>query len=208
MKSWYRRRWFKILASFVLLIVLLFLFRVPLMKMAGNHLIDIDEPEKVEALFVLGGNSKDRASHAVQLYNEGFSPTLVCTGGNIPSVLEAIDTSLYEAEISVSLIRRLGVPESASIALTNSTSTLEEAQEIRAYCELEGLGHVGILSSLFHTNRVRNVFEEQFEDSDVELTFFGAPSSRYDESTWWTSEEGMIMVNNEYMKLLYYLVKH
>jgi hypothetical protein len=35
-----------------------------------------------------------------------------------------------------------------------------------------------------------------------------ANSLVYDSDSWWTSEEGLLMVNNEYVKLLYYLVKY
>ena len=142
------------------------------------------------------------------MYSQGYAPLVICTGGNIPSVLEAIDTTLYESEISAALAQRLGVPTYNLVALKSSTSTLEEAQEVKAYCEANGLKRIGVLSSMMHTNRVRNVFEKEFESSEIELLIFGAPSTRYDENQWWNSEEGMIMVNNEYMKLLYYLIKH
>jgi len=35
-----------------------------------------------------------------------------------------------------------------------------------------------------------------------------APSSEYDVNAWWNSEQGLLMVNNEYVKTLYYLLKH
>jgi hypothetical protein len=36
----------------------------------------------------------------------------------------------------------------------------------------------------------------------------GAPASSFQESSWWTSEEGLIMLNNEYVKLAYYHIKY
>lgn len=209
MKSaFYKRRWFKILAGFAVIMIVLVALRYPILRMTGNHLIQIDEPTTCQAIFVLGGNSKDRATYAATLYHKEFTPLLVCSGGNIPSVLEAIDTTLYESEISVSLANQLGVPQSALIALKGSTSTFEESIEIRKYCEENELTRVAVLSSMMHTKRVRNVFEEAFDDSEIEVLIFGAPSTRYDETQWWNSEEGMIMVNNEYMKLMYYFIKH
>ena len=207
-KPIFKRRWFQVLLGTTIVIILLIAFRYPILRAAGNHLIDIDEPQAVEAIVVLGGNSKDRATHGAHLYQQGHTPLVICTGGNVPSVLEAIDTTLYESEISAALAHRLGVPRNHLVALKKSTSTLEEAQEVKAYCEAEDLKRIGVLSSMMHTNRVRNVFEKEFEGSEIELLIFGAPSTRYDESQWWNSEEGMIMVNNEYMKLLYYFIKH
>lgn len=204
----YKRRWIQVLLGIAIVIALFITFRYPILRVAGNHLVDIDEPQSVEAIVVLGGNSKDRATYGAVMYSQGYAPLVICTGGNIPSVLEAIDTTLYESEISAALAQRLGVPTYNLVALKSSTSTLEEAQEVKAYCEANGLKRIGVLSSMMHTNRVRNVFEKEFEASGIELLIFGAPSTRYDENQWWNSEEGMIMVNNEYMKLLYYFIKH
>jgi uncharacterized SAM-binding protein YcdF (DUF218 family) len=184
--------------------VLLLLFHNPILKAMGNYLILEDSIEEVEALFVLGGGTFDRGNEAVKLYNNGHAPQIVCTSENIPSVLEVIDTLLTEAQLSQKHIANLGVPLENVIALNKATSTKEEAKVIHDYCKEHGLKKVMILSSKFHTRRVNKVFNQQFENSGIELVFRGAPSSKYKENKWWQKESGLLFVNNEYIKLMYY----
>lgn len=167
-----------------------------------------DQLKKSEAIAVLGGNSFDRALHASQLYHEGWAQELICTGGNSPLVLEAVGVSMFEAEVSEKVLLDHAVPSSAILNLTTSTSTFEEAKELLLHCEQNGIKNLIVVSSLFHLTRVKMVFSKVFASSEVELQFSGASSSKYDEQNWWKSEAGLIMVNNEYVKLIYYLVKY
>lgn len=200
----------KVIKSLVFLLILgivLFLFKTPILKSAGNFLIQEDNETFAPVTFVLGGNSFDRGMKALDIYNKKLTDKIVCSGGNIPSVLEAIDTVLYEAEITKALLVKNQVPTLLIHTLTTSTSTLEESNEILSYCLNNNIKTATIISSKFHLRRVRNVFEDKFDSKGIKLNFVGASSSNYDEAQWWKSEEGMIMVNNEYMKLVYYLVK-
>jgi uncharacterized SAM-binding protein YcdF (DUF218 family) len=67
---------------------------------------------------------------------------------------------------------------------------------------------VMIISSAFHMRRVRWVFEELFTDAGIEVLFHGASAMEYDSSNGWKNEEGLIMANNEMVKLFYYLLKY
>lgn len=201
-------KWFIRLTVVLFLFLLLYLFRIPILRGLGNHLVDTDEPQQVEAIMVLGGNSKDRGAEAARLYQKGFADHFVCTGGNVPGVLEVIDTVLYEAQITQIWMEHEGIPSSKIELLLEGTSTWEEAEALERLCKEKGWKKVMILSSMFHMNRVRFVFEDRFEAAGIEVLFCGAPSSRYDEKVWWQSEEGLLMVNNEYVKLIYYWLKY
>ncbi|MFM7234971.1 MAG: hypothetical protein ACKOZM_10295, partial [Flavobacteriales bacterium] len=63
-------------------------------------------------------------------------------------------------------------------------------------------------SSAFHLRRVRMVFEDKFFDAGITVHFLGAAPIEYNELNWWNNEEGLIMTNNELVKLLYYMVKY
>jgi uncharacterized SAM-binding protein YcdF (DUF218 family) len=141
-------------------------------------------------------------------YRDGRAKLLVCTGGNVPSALEAVGQPLFEAELTRKFLLEHGVDSSRVIALTGSTSTLEESQEVRAWAESRQLAEVTVLSSRFHTGRVKRVFDKTFDGSMTKVYTAGAPALNYREDEWWKSEEGLIMVNNEYIKSLYYLLKH
>ena len=196
------------LISLMIIGVIIFFFRSEILSASGSYLIHESDLRTSDAIVVLGGNSLDRGLHAYSLYQQKYAPKIVCTGGNVPSVLSAIGEPLFESEVSRRLILAEGVDSSAVVALSASTSTFEEAIEIKEYVERNGLKSLIVVSSKFHTKRVSQVFDNAFEGSGITILYSGAPSSSYDEALWWKSESGMIMVNNEYMKLLYYFLKH
>jgi len=79
---------------------------------------------------------------------------------------------------------------------------------ILKYCIDHDIKKTIILSSKFHTLRVRKVFEPVLEKNGIEVIIRGAPSTKYSEHNWWKKEAGLIMVNNEYVKLVYYFFKY
>jgi uncharacterized SAM-binding protein YcdF (DUF218 family) len=206
--KWLKNRWIRALIICLGVLLLLFLFRMPIARGLGSYLIAENEQVKADAVVVLGGSSLDRGMEGYRVYNDGMAPMIICTGGNIPQVLQALDTMLYEAEITKLMLLKKGVPGSDVVALTGSTSTKEESEEVFAFAQQENLDTIMIVTSKLHLRRTSKVFTKQFEDSDVHLVFHGAPSTSFDEAEWWKSEQGLIMVNNEYMKLLYYFFKY
>lgn len=195
-------------ATIVLLLLLLFAFRTPLLRAAGNFLITADAPVHCDAVAVLGGYSFERGPKAIALMNAQLTDHVLCTGGNIPSAFLAIDTVITEAQLTKDMLLRGGIDAQFLTALKSSTSTREESQEIREWCDTHNLDTLGVISSAFHLRRVRMVFEEAFADSEVEVLYFAADPVSYNTDEWWKSEQGLIMVNNEYMKYLYYLLKY
>lgn len=204
-----RRRWPKrMLLVLALLAVLLIAFRKTLLSGLGDYLIATDPPEAVEAVFVLGGASYERGLEAVKVMQAGYADRAVCTGGNVPSILAALDTVMYEAEVTRQFMVGEGIPAHRIAALTGSTSTMEESEEILAHCQKEGLSRIMVISSNLHMRRVRWVFRKKFEAAGIAINFHGAPSQSFDDRAWWKSEGGLIMLNNEYVKLGYYAVKY
>lgn len=198
------RKWGVVLS----LLILCAVFHKQILGGLGNFLMVEDEKQHSDALVVLGGNSYERGLEALNLFHEGWSDAIICTGGNVPTVLAAIDTIIFEAEITKSMLVKKGISENKVEALTESTSTKEESAEILAYCKAHQLKKITVISSKLHMRRVRMVFEEAFKDQEIEVVYRGAPSQAYDEGVWWKSEAGLIMVNNEYVKYLYYLIKY
>jgi uncharacterized SAM-binding protein YcdF (DUF218 family) len=190
-----------------LIFLLMYLFRYPILRSAGNFLIHEDTPEICDAVFVLGGSSLERGIEAKKIYDSGYSKCFITTGHNIPNLLKAINQPLTEAEVTAHYLLLNGLPPEYIDTLDAGTSTREEAMAVFEYCKQKKYNKVMILSSRFHTRRVYNEFKKVFNGSTVDFIVHGAPSVVYKEDEWWKYEEGMIMVNNEYMKMLYYLFK-
>jgi uncharacterized SAM-binding protein YcdF (DUF218 family) len=198
----------RIVISLLVLLALVFVFRRPLMRTVGNFLIHEDELRTSEVIFVLSGNPADRAQEAARLIKSGWAPRVVCTGSQIPILFEVIDVTLDEADLSKIALCESGINEQQIEVLHIGSSTREESQAILTYCKQMNIKRLIVVSDKFHTHRINYAFRSLFEDAGVELILRGAPSSGYDEQMWWAEEAGLLMVNNEYVKLFYYFLKY
>ncbi len=208
MEELLKKGWFK--ACLISLGIILFLFanRNEILNGIGNWLVKSDQPEMTECCFVLGGNSFERGLAAVQVFEKFPEQKFATTGGNYPYQILCLDTTMFEAELTKHMMVRKGISTEQIDTLTSAHSTMEESDEIMQYCKERQLQHITILSSAFHLRRVRWVFEDKFEDAGIKVNFHGATAIEYDQTNWWKNEEGMIMVNNELIKLLYYFIKY
>lgn len=191
-----------------LAMLLLFLLRYPILRGMGNYLIAEDPATRVDAVFVLGGSVLDRGAEAARVYRQGLADRFIFTGAPVPHVLEALGIDSTEAECTRHAAVLAGLPPELTTVMNVGTSTYEEFQTLLAYAKAEGLDSVMVISSCFHLRRIGRVFRKPFRQAGITVVLHGAPSSVYDESRWWASEEGLIMVNNEYVKLGYYLLKY
>ncbi|MFN0030671.1 MAG: YdcF family protein [Flavobacteriales bacterium] len=209
LKKLWSKRWLRRLTYLFAFVLLLFIFRTPLLRGLGNWLVAKDELMKTEACFILGGNSYERGMEAVKIYWQFSDQQFVCTGGNYPLQIRALlDSLMSEAELSRHLMMSKGVPLAQINIMEGSRSTMDESQEILNYCKQKNLKDITVVSSSFHLRRVRWVFEEKFADASIKVHFHGSNPEDYNSSNWWHNEEGLIMANNECVKLFYYLLKY
>lgn len=208
MKKYWSNKWFRRLTFTLIFFILLAIFIKPILKGMGNFLVAADPLQKTEAVVVLGGNSYERGLGAVEVFKAFPDQKFIATGGNIPMQLLAIDTTLYEAELTRHFMVKKGVPIEQITALTTATSTQEEAQEVLTYCKTNNIRSITVISSTYHLRRVKWTFDKAFESSGIEVRYFGATSEEFQAESWWKSESGLVTTNNEYIKLMYYLLKY
>lgn len=202
---WRVGRW-----ALVLLIVALLFWRMrmPMMRALGDHLITEDPVAHVDAVFVLGGSILDRGMEGARIYERGLSDRFYFTGAPIPSALAALGIDSTEAECTRTVAVNAGLPIALTTVLNKGTSTFEEAEALLAQAIADKADTVMIISSRFHLRRVGFVFKDRFRKKGITVLLHGAPCSTFEEETWWKSEEGLIMLNNEYVKLAYYHLKY
>lgn len=198
----------KIAGILLVLILVAFLFRNEILIGFGSFLIYENELKPVTYAFVLSGGPWDRGNEAAKVYKKGFIDTIVCTGENIPADFKALGLDLLESEITQKNILKNGVPDSKIKLIKKGTSTQEEADAILQFCKQQKVKQAIVLSSKFHTRRIKQVFKKRFEKEGINIIVHGAPSSQYNEMAWWQNEYGLIALNNEYIKQVYYLLKH
>jgi uncharacterized SAM-binding protein YcdF (DUF218 family) len=205
-KPFYKRFWIRLAAAVVLGAVLFFALKVPILQAMGNYLRSEDTPQKTKYLFVLSGGAFDRGHEAARLYKAGLVDTLVVTGANVHQNLRVLGIEINEAQLTDSALVSFGVPQERILLIPKGTSTIEEAGIIHDFCLKKGQVRATVLSDKFHTGRAKKLIRPVLDKDGIQLTMLGSPSSEYNEDRWWESENGLIMVNNEYAKSLYYLL--
>jgi uncharacterized SAM-binding protein YcdF (DUF218 family) len=203
-----RQRIIAFLLAVIMIGAVLMAFRVPILRSFSTVLIAEDELEKVEAMAVLSGGGYDRGNEAVNIYKAGWTNKIICTGGNPELNFRIIGIDTLESDLTAINLQRQVVPDSAIVLIRKGTSTLEESDIILAYCKKQNIKKIMVLSSKIHCRRVRSVFAEKFENANIQIIYRGAKSSIYDELNWWKKEEGLIAINNEWMKTFYYWLKY
>ncbi len=183
------------------LVLLLVAFHQPLLTAAARFLIVQDPLEKADVIVVLSGGRRDeRVRQAADLYQEGYAPVVLLSGGE-----EMMGISIPE------LLRRQalahGIPAAALLFEPGSTSTAEQARNLRPMLEGRGVGRAIIVTSSYHTRRTRYLFRKTFAGSPVDIRVFPVQNDIFSPVAWWTREQDTESVVLEYIKLILALVR-
>jgi uncharacterized SAM-binding protein YcdF (DUF218 family) len=204
----WHQRWVRTGLFAATIILLVFLCRFPLLRSLGNFLITDTTTVHADVAFVLGGAAWDRGREAVRLYKAGVVDRFVCTGSQTPGDLEALGLDITEGGVTRKVMIDGGVPADRILQLDEGTSTMEEAGALLHQARNAGVDTVLIVSHAFHLRRIRFVFEDRFQEAGITVLLHGSPSESFDEQHWWETESGLMIVFNEYVKLLYYHLKY
>ncbi len=196
------------LLTLLMVLAALWLLRYPLLRASGNFLMSNDPELNSKAIYVLGGASLDRGRAAKLALDNGVAPKAYCLGENIPSSLEAEGIFITEGQLTANVMLRAGADPGRVNVIPRSTSTWEESLEILDHAIQQNYDTITVITTDLHSRRVGMVFRKPFRDRGITVLVRGAPSSRYDHQRWWEVEEGLLMVNNEYVKLIYYIINY
>jgi uncharacterized SAM-binding protein YcdF (DUF218 family) len=208
MKKLWSKMWFKVMSICAALLIIFILSLNSIFRGIGKWLNASDSPVQTEMCFVLGGNSYERGIAATDLYRIFPQQKFITTGGNYPYQILCLDTTMLECELTRHFMASQGVPQAQIDTLASAHSTMDESNEILEWCKEHNVKHITVISSALHMRRVRMVFENKFEKAGVKINFHGAAPIEYNELNWWQNEEGLIMTNNELVKIFYYAFKY
>lgn len=174
----------------------------------GDYLIKEDEfPQSIPA-FVLGGGPYDRSKEAARLLKSGKVNELICTGISMNNDYTCVGEEYPEWRITQSGLIHHGVSPDNITTLKEAMTTHEEVHSVFDYCERNNLQEAVIITHKFHTRRVYSQIKIRQRKSKVKIYLHGAPSNYFSEKAWWKSTVGFFTVQNEYVKMFYYLLKH
>ncbi|MBI1738893.1 MAG: YdcF family protein [Acidobacteria bacterium] len=173
--------------TFILAVVaVIYVLREPLLRTVGEFWVVEDQPEKADAIFLLGDDNypADRATRAAELYREGWAPRIVASGRFLrpyASLAELMQHDLTDR----------GVPSSAIIRLPSfAANTREEAVLLRRLTDRQHWRRVLVVTSNYHTRRARHIYTRVFRDS-ADVRTIAARDAGYTPARWWRSRSGL-----------------
>jgi uncharacterized SAM-binding protein YcdF (DUF218 family) len=122
-----------------------------------------DQARHVDAIVVLGAAQYDgrpspllraRLDHALQLWDAGYAPRIVVTGGKQPA------DRTTEASASAEYLIAHGVPDSAILREVQGSTSWESLAAAARILKNRGLGSVLLVSDPFHSLRIRETAQE------------------------------------------------
>jgi uncharacterized SAM-binding protein YcdF (DUF218 family) len=165
---------------------LLYLARVPLLRLAGEFWVVDEAPETSDVIVVLSGDNYDaeRATRAASLFKSGMAPRVLATGRALRSY--ATTTDLMKRDLV-----EHGVAADAIVPFTHKADdTRDEAAAVSEFIASHGWKKILLVTSNYHTRRSQYIYEHALPSSDQLLTV-AAPDSDYDPNYWWRTRTGV-----------------
>jgi len=171
----------------------------------GHFLTAVDAFSEADAIVILGGDGGDffRVQQGVALFNEGYAPVVVFSGG---ISLKDAGLACSSARLSLEAAQELGLPDSSAIIASGAQSTYDEAVNLRLLAQQHQWHAIIIVTDLFHTRRAARTFRTLLPDTTIYVS--AAPDPNVDASRWWQTEEGLVAVFNEVIKLVFYWARY
>ena len=187
----------RVLISFglaLLLSTLLFLFRGPCLKRLSDVLVRDHDLKHTDAILILGGDLPHKVDHAARIYPV-VRPEIILISPTVKAASDAarlLDVHSLPAE----RIEIIPVAEPP-------TSTYGEAVALRDFLKNSSIRSVTVVTNAFHTRRAFWTFR-RLVSADIEIRMASSPEVGFSRHNWWKTESGVVTVNNELIKRLYY----
>ena len=161
-----------------------------------------------DAIVILSGGKATRIPHALNLFTKDYAPRLLLTDEKKSSVRFA-HLFATNQEIAQAMIDELtiSVPITTVPSLKGgATSTFDEAYDLIKFSETAGFKRLILVTDAFHTRRAYHAFQKVFKGSKIYLEMSAAKNEIYNESNWWTSDQGISAYVLESIKYPVYLL--
>jgi len=177
---------FLFLCCFVAFLIVVYLARHPLLRVAGGGLVTNESPRASDVIVILGDDNynADRAVRAAELLRAGWAPRVVASGRYLRPYASIADLEQHD-------LRDRGVPASAIVHFAHrATDTREECAALSQLFAERGWKQVMIVTSNYHTRRAEYICSRLLPRG-TDLRVIAAPDSEYQPDSWWESRQGV-----------------
>lgn len=205
----WKRRVLVLLTTVFIIVCLLYVMRYPILRGMAAYLVYQDQPETCDVVIVLGGGGPIRAERAVALMQNGYAEKVLVT---LPKEVGVgvIDGTLINMESleSQSVFYMNGIDDNqVHWSEEPFYSTYSEAQFIRHWLESRGYQKAIVVTGLFQSRRAKWTLDHFMEGSTIKVMVVPAEDKYVTPENWWTHIEGIVTVENEIIKNVYYTFK-
>ena len=177
----------------LLALVLAYILRAEWLPSVGHALVLPSEVRRADVIVVLGGGNGDRPRYAGELYSQGLASHLIATGSPLGTEVGQTD-----------LVKR-GVPQQAIVLANGTQNTRDDALHSRELMQQNGWHSALLVTDPYHTRRSLWTFRTAFAGTSLEIWPAPVVGSWFDTDHWWETEDGFVAVDDEYLKLVYYV---
>jgi uncharacterized SAM-binding protein YcdF (DUF218 family) len=166
----------------------------------------ISEPVVPVDAIVVSTGSLERIEYAIQLWEQGVAPAIFIPAPD----WQVIGVQKSIGELAYDEMRARGIPDGAIVVDARSDSTYSDAVYSKKWAVQTGAASLLVLEDPFGMRRLRWAFKRVFADTNILLHYAAVPPelSKLHIERWWTREHELLYVFEEYIKLVFYLIKY
>jgi uncharacterized SAM-binding protein YcdF (DUF218 family) len=189
--------------------VLVWQFPQPILTSVANlWAVSDDLRGPADAIIVLGGGAENRPQAAADLYRRGFAPKILVSNSKLSGAVW-LGIERPEAEVDKELLIKLGVPVSAISSFGfDLRNTYEEARAVLAWAKTVQAKRVIVPVEWYFSRRARWTFRRELSPSGIDVQIQKLQSIDQKTTDWWHKEDGVVLLQNEILKYVYYRLRY
>ena len=198
----------KKLLVFIILVLLLYIFRGELLT-GYARLFTVDTATQgADAMIIMSGNIDTRPEYAAKLYHEGYAKRVFLTQeknweGKWSPYVDArnkyAELNLLELKVPVEFLPTMG---------EGCMSTFDEAYDAVDFLKKNpDVLHLIVVTDKPHTYRTHYAFRKVMDANGlghIQLEMAAAPNDVFDETDWYRTEKGILYYFEETIKTVLY----
>ena len=189
-----RTRWLLPVLLLFALLILIPLFREPLLAALGQSLVVADPLEHADLIYVLAGDFwGSRVLLGAKLGSEGWAPRVILSGGPY--------NGKNSSDMAIDFAVEHGYARSLFLPIRlDAKSTVDEARAMGPVFHRLGARRIILVTSNFHSRRAEQVFRLFLPEFDFRME--GSAEDVFDPRAWWKKPEQSHLLFSEYQKML------
>ena len=166
-----------------------------------------DPIEASDAVAIFGGGLEVRPFAAARYYQQGLVKRVLLSNVRA-SPAEKLGILMSHVEANRQVLLKLGVPDSAiELFGDDLANTHQEAAALHRWAVAAGAHSIIVPTEVFTSRRLAWMLHRAFGDGAV-IRVAALDPVEYTRETWWRSERGVVDLQNEFIKYLYYRAKY